>query len=290
MTDRPLEVIEIYPNILVYKNLFKDINESYKILKDSTIEQENGIFNKWSDWSIFGKYLNPIFPGFNSTDKYGNVKNFEITNELQEKQKNFIIEMIDNFNIATEDYIKRYNVDIDLKSISINEEGKEIPTWRWVGGVVAMYHISNEIKEYRMNYHSDYQREKHWAPGYKFVITCTIYYNDDYDGGEVDFSMGNKLVKYKPEAGDVLVFPSGHPDYLTEDGSPYLHAVMPSYNNNKFFSRWHWQKYQKGTDEWYEKEKEFGKEVWSAMQPELEEQFKLSHPQRGKIDKGVRLK
>jgi hypothetical protein len=140
-----------------------------------------------------------------------------------------------------------------------------------------------------MRYHSDYIREQGYAPGYKFVVTCTIYFNDNYEGGEVDFVMGDKLVKYKPEAGDLLVFPSGHPDYLTEDGMPYLHAVMPSYNNNKFLSRMYWQKYQKGTDEWYEKEKEFGKKIWASMQPELEKEFRDKHPQRSVIENGVRI-
>ena len=121
-------------------------------------------------------------------------------------------------------------------------------------------------------------------------LTVIIGLNDDYEGGEVDFVMGDKLVKYKPEAGDLLVFPSGHPDYLTEEGKPYLHGVMPSYKNNKFLSRMYWQKYQKGTDEWYEKEAEFGKEVWASMQPELEKAFRDKHPQRSVIENGVRLK
>lgn len=290
MTDKPLEIVEIYPNILVYKNLFKDIKQSYKLLTDSLEEQDNGIFNTWSQWSIFGKYLNPIFPSFNCGERHGDVNSLEITNELQEKQKDFVIEMMDNFHLVTEDYIKRYNIDIDLNSISIDEEGREVPTWRWTGGTIGMYHISNETEKHGMRYHSDYIREQGWKPGYKFVITCTIYYNDDYEGGEIDFAMGDKLVKYKPEAGDLLVFPSGHPDYLTEEGKPYLHGVMPSYNKNKFLSRMYWQKYQRGTDEWYEKEKEFGKEVWASMQPELEEQFRLRHPQRSQIENGVRIK
>jgi hypothetical protein len=101
--------------------------------------------------------------------------------------------------------------------------------------------------------------------------------------------MGDKLVKYKPEAGDLLVFPSGHPDYLTEEGKPYLHAVMPSHNKNKLLSRMYWQKYENGTDEWYEKEKEFGKDVWANMQEDLDEQFRQDYPQRDVIENGVRI-
>jgi hypothetical protein len=51
----------------------------------------------------------------------------------------------------------------------------------------------------------------------------------------------------------------------------------------------YWQKYQKGTDDWYEKEKEFGKDVWAEMQKDLDEQFRLKHPQRAVIENGVRI-
>ena len=289
MNDKHLEAIEIYPNILVYKNMFKDVSKSYKVLTDSFAEIEDRLFSPWTQWSIFGDYLNPIIPNFSMSDKYGNLKAIETTTQIQEDQKNFGIEMMENFHLVTEDYIKRYDIDIDLNETSIDENGNTVPVWRWTGGTIGKYHISTNDEQVGMRYHSDYQREQGSAPGYKFVITCTIYFNDDYEGGEIDFAMGDKLVKYKPEAGDLLVFPSGHPDYLTEDGMPYLHGVMPSYNKNKILSRMYWQKYQKGTDEWYAKEKEFGKEVWASVQPELEEKFRQEHPQRTTIENGVRI-
>jgi hypothetical protein len=293
MTDKYLEAVEIYPNILVYKNLFKDISKSYKVLTDSLLETEDRLFIPWSQWSIFGEYMTPIISGFNPSDKFGNLKNIETKTQVQEDQKNFALEMIENFHLVTEDYIKRQNIDVNLNETFLDEEGKITPVWQWTGGTVGKYHITEkdalEHEKYGMRYHSDYIREQGSAPGFKFVITCTIYFNDDYEGGEIDFAMGDKLVKYKPEAGDLLVFPSGHPDYLTEEGKPYLHAVMPSYNKNKFLARMYWTKYQKGTEEWYAKEKEFGKEVWAEMQPELEEKFRLEHPQRAVIENGVRI-
>jgi len=289
MTTKNIESIEIYPNIVVYKNMFKDISKSYKVLTDSLIETEDRIFSPWTQWSIFGDYLNPIVPIFSMSDKFGNLKNIETTTQVQEDQKNFAIEMMENFHLVTEDYIKKYNIDIDLNETSLNENGDTVNTWRWTGGTIGKYHVSSETEKHGMRYHSDYMPEQGQAPGYKFIITCTIYFNDDYDGGEVDFVMGDKLVKYKPEAGDLLVFPSGHPEYLTEEGKPYLHGVMPSYNKNKFLSRMYWQKYQKGTDDWYKKEKEFGKDVWAKMQPELEKEFRSKYPQRSEIENGVRI-
>jgi len=290
MTTSNLEAIEIYPNILVYKNMFKDISKSYKVLTDSLVELEDRLFNPWTEWSIFGEYLNPITPLFCMDGKYGGLESIETKTEIEENQKQFGIEMMKNFHLVTQDYIKRYNLDVDLDLLSTDESGDLIPTWRWTGGTIGKYHISNEEEKHGMRYHSDYMREQGSAPGYKFIITCTIYFNDDYEGGEIDFAMGDKLVKYKPEAGDLLVFPSGHPDYLTEDDKPYLHGVMPSYNKNKFLARMYWQKYQKGTDEWYEKEKQFGKDVWSSMQPKLNEQFRIDNPQRNEIEGAVRIK
>jgi hypothetical protein len=289
MINKTLEAIEIYPHILVYKNMFKDISKSYKILTDSLVETKDRVFNPWTQWSIFGDYLNPITPNFSMSDKYGNLNSIETNTQIQEDQKLFGIEMMENFHLVTEDYIKRYNIDVDLGATCLDESTNPVPVWRWTGGTIGKYYVSDEENKHGMRYHSDYQREQGSAPGYKFVITCTIYFNDDYEGGEIDFAMGDKLVKYKPEAGDLLVFPSGHPDYLTEDGMPYLHGVMPSYNKNKFLSRMYWQKYQKGTDEWYEKEKEFGKEVWAGMQKDLEQQFRDAHPQRTTIENGVRI-
>lgn len=291
MTDKSLEAIEIYPHILVYKNMFKNISKSYKVLTDSLVESENRLFSPWTTWGIFGEYLSPIVPKFETNLNFlSKFKNIETKTEIEKNQKNFVIEMVENFNLVTEDYIKRYNIDVDLNLTSIDENKNPIPTWHWTGGTIGKYEISTKDKKVGMRYHSDYIREQSEAPGYKFVITCTIYFNDDYEGGEIDFVMGNKLVKYKPEAGDLLVFPSGHPDYLTEEGNPYLHGVMPAYSNNKFLSRMYWQKYQRGTDLWYEKEKKFGEEVWAGMQKDLEEEFRQKHPQRTDIEHGTRIK
>ncbi len=290
MTSQNLEAIELYPHILVYKNMFKDISKSYKVLLDSLTENEDRLFSPWTKWSIFGEYMSPIIPSFSLGDKYGTVNNIVTKTKIEEEQKNFAVEMMENFHLVTQDYIKRYSLDVDLDAFETLDSGDLTQTWRWAGGTIGKYHISDEDEEYGMRYHSDYMREQGEAPGYKFVITCTIYFNDDYKGGEIDFAMGDKLVKYKPEAGDLLVFPSGHPNYLTEEGKPYLHGVMPSYDTNKYLARMYWQKYQKGSDEWYQKEKEFGKDVWLQMQPELEEQYRKNNPQRHIIEGGIRIK
>ena len=47
-------------------------------------------------------------------------------------------------------------------------------------------------------------------------ISATIYFNDNYEGGEIEFKHFN--ISYKPKAGDIMVFCS---DY------PYMHRVTP---------------------------------------------------------------
>jgi hypothetical protein len=88
MIKTNLEAIEIYPNILVYKNIFKDISKSYKVLTDSLVETEDRIFNPWTEWSIFGDYLNPITRSFSMSGRYGNLKIYKQQHRFKKIKKN----------------------------------------------------------------------------------------------------------------------------------------------------------------------------------------------------------
>ncbi len=62
-----------------------------------------------------------------------------------------------------------------------------------------------------------------------------MYFNDDYKKGGVIFNIEGDRIRYKPNAGDVIVFPSGSP--LFPGNKKYLHAVETAYEKNKFISR-----------------------------------------------------
>ena len=286
-----LNVIELYPKIFVYKGLFKDINKTYSLLKESQGE-EDGLFSPWTQWSRFGEYINPIFKTYNDNLKIEHVEKVKTSTEKQEDHKQVLLEILNNFMIATKDYIEKNNVDFDENSIvpDIKDQNENpIKEWEYTGPSIARYKIDIE-DPLAMTYHTDYIREPIVSPGHKFAITALTYFNDDYEGGEIDFIANGDAYMYKPEAGDLLVFPSGHPDFLMSENSIYLHGVMPVNHNSKYLSRMYWTKYSAGAPEWFENEEKFGKEKWQEMQQEIIQKFRDENPNRNNADKERRIK
>ena len=54
------------------------------------------------------------------------------------------------------------------------------------------------------------------CPSFHRTVSSVIYFNDDYDGGEICFKHFN--IEYKPKQGDCIVFSSSF---------PYMHSVKP---------------------------------------------------------------
>jgi hypothetical protein len=289
MTEKSIESIEIYPNIVVYKNVFSDILDTYNALKNSLGEEED-LLSPWTQWSIFGEYLNPTLKGLpHKLEKISLVEKIETKTEKQDSQKRAILELLKGFYTVTGDYILKHGIDFNQEKSITAKDGSETKDWVMTGPSIARYRTDIE-GEVAMTYHSDYIREPIVSPGYKFAITALAYFNDDYEGGEIDFIVDGEAFMYKPEAGDFLVFPSGHPDILTKNGSVYIHGVMPAKGTNKYISRMYWMKYSLGDDEWFEKEEEFGKEVWAGMQPEIMEKFRSEHPNKWSAQNERRIK
>lgn len=120
-------------------------------------------------------------------------------------------------------------------------------------------------KEHTLPFHTDFYQKDEFEPGLKAEYTVTIYLNDDYIGGEIDYRIFNgtehelgfedgdvipldpaygevpKLV-YKPQAGDIIVFPSR---------PPYYHGVRRVESGIKKFIRMFWMSYlyEKDTQE-----------------------------------------
>lgn len=241
---------EIYPRIFVYTNLFPDSEQLHRIMQRSERESNgSGVYTKWTDWFIFGKYchskcqdetLYEIEDRINKEEEY----NFDLYRE-ELVLYNRIKESITS---AMSHYVAINNVEVPENSY-ITEQN----IGRYDAGV-----DSGEGKT--MQYHTDYGIGEWYWPGEKFLITATTYMNDNYQGGELIFSIGSEIINYKPKAGEVVVFPSGSPLYPGKE--PYFHAVGGIKNGDKFLVRMYLKHTSKGEPKWYENEYKYGKEKW----------------------------
>ena len=71
------------------------------------------------------------------------------------------------------------------------------------------------------------------GPYYSCTVSAVVYLNDDYTGGEIDFP--RHKVKIKPDAGDIVLFPSNfvyeHASCEVFDGTKYSVVIMTDYND-----------------------------------------------------------
>ena len=115
-----------------------------------------------------------------------------------------------------------------------------------------------------MHYHTDYVLKDSESPGEKFAITSVFYPNDDYGAGEISFRLiGDegvlKQIDYKPKAGDIVMFPSGH---------PYYHGVKRITGAPKYITRMYWQYEYEGSEDWHELNAKYGPEKFAELEDE----------------------
>lgn len=79
----------------------------------------------------------------------------------------------------------------------------------------------------RFKIHADH------GPSYIATTSAVVYLNDDYEGGDIYFPRFN--LKIKPQAGDIVVFPSTYVyEHSSEDiisGTKYCVVIMTDYND-----------------------------------------------------------
>ena len=250
MYNLDLSYKEIYPKIFVYTNLFPDHQNLHKIMQRSEDEsQGKGVYHKWTDWFIFGRYCSSrsykfVIEDMKQSFKDGTGYDFN----LYEEELLLYNRLNEAVTAAISSYVSINNVALPENSyISDQNIGRYNP------GV-----DSGEGKT--MQYHTDYGIGEWYWPGEKFLLTATTYMNDDYEGGELMFSIGDEVIKYKPKAGEVVVFPSGSP--LFPGGEPYFHAVGGIKYNSKSLVRMYLKHTANGKKKWYDGEEKYGKDEW----------------------------
>lgn len=247
----------LYPKIHLYKGLIEDPKALVQMLKDS--EENPGssyVFTNWVPWSRFGTYLD-------SPPRFEKIES-ETPEDAKDERYNLELRYAKGieyaFYAATDHYMNLYGVS----------KGDD---WFVMGPSYSKYFVDDEKEpgDNVMVHHTDFVKIEEEMPGNKFAITCTMYLNDDYEGGEIDFIIGKDHIPYKPKAGDVLVFPSGHPQILGGDHM-YLHGVKKVKKENKYLIRCFYQVPYAGSDEWLANEKKYGKDVWAEMEKKRIEQ------------------
>ena len=252
-----LKYEEIYPYICVYKNLFFEIERCHGVLKMSLKKsQENpdkkiGLFPNWTDWYSFGKVVSIMGDALAEPKSEEGIfeQFFLYEDELM------LAKQIQATRIAAiSHYIGKYSIPV-LKEphiqIAIN---------------IGMYYEETLgcAPGLTMNYHTDYNVEKIEQECINSILTCNMYFNDDYEGGEISFYAYGEKFDYKPKAGDIIVFPSGSP--LFPGNEPYFHAVKTIKNGNKFIARNYLMYKQDASDDWIRNETLYGKEEWQQME------------------------
>ena len=97
-----IEYVELYPKIYLYKNLLKDVDNLYKIMKDSE-KQSNGKYHlkKWEQWSLFGTYTQSKNETYEAEHGEINVAEKYLADSVSEA-----------YSKAVEHYIQKNNIDL----------------------------------------------------------------------------------------------------------------------------------------------------------------------------------
>jgi hypothetical protein len=240
------DIQKIHNTVWVFKNAIKNSQDFVEYFDSS---------REWRDWYTFGKVADgsnfknifTTFPTQEEWDSTRSVRSAALANEDY-----FENEINDLFYHATKLYLKENNIDLD--------------NWTHEGWNVAKYEPKVD-DEMAMAYHTDYQREYTHNPGSKFIVTAVFYLNDNYSGGDVSFKFLDKddvsILKeqytYKPQAGDLVVFMSGHPHY---------HGVKTVTEGEKYIIRTYWRHDYPGHPLWLKLQEKYGETAWEDMERE----------------------
>jgi 2OG-Fe(II) oxygenase superfamily len=236
--DSSYEVSEIYPKIVVFKNALKQPKELIDYYEET---------GPWTKWLRFGVYITGQGPSaswdhFPTEDEWTRAM---VGSQVEDYKK--LVAKI--FYEVSDIYRDKFNYEKD--------------SWICRNWTIAKYEPTPD-DPVAMNYHTDFQEEYAESPGPQFGITCVVYPNDDYVGGEITFNITKEdgsesdIVDYKPSAGDILMFPST---------APYYHGVKGISSGYKYILRLYWVHDYAGSSDWHELKEQYGSD-WE----ELEEQ------------------
>jgi len=249
--------VDVYPHVVIYKNMLKNADKIVDLLKkaknfDSNTEKLH-VFKQWSPWPPMG---NMMFLGMPDN-------NFIAETEDSKNELNYFNEIYKSYLYVLNEYISEWK-DSNIWKPYITHWDIDSPNWEKSGVSFLRYDPTEDQEKLAMAYHTDTHEFADANRGSKFVITVTMYLNDDYEGGEISFldEENKNVITYKPKAGDITVFPSCEPFY---------HGILPIKNNERYLLRMFLTWRYEGSEEWLANEAKYGKEEWAKMEHERTE-------------------
>ena len=198
-----------YEKIFYYENVIDNPQEIIYFLENENEEyQKNNGIGEWEQWKTSG----------DEPYQFGEKKviNSEIVKKSKEKSKDI--------------YTK---IDSSIEKVLLDYKNKTMDNI----GEPQSYGIARYFPEKEMGEHVDFDlKSVDSAKASLFpTVSCVLYLNDNYIGGEIEFTKQDVFIK--PSAGSMIVFPSVEPFYhksnKTMTGYKY---VVPIFCYKKFNS------------------------------------------------------
>ena len=265
------ETIELTKDVLIFKNVLKDIEKVQEFIKKTKEEDYvDPFFGVWTNY-IPNVYYYKMEPELQKEYEISNEYSAEFVRECREILYKCI--KIYKENYFDKSYFEKYNWDMNIP-ISV-EELKQSRYYRQADFLILENVNTPSGKKLSMDYHQD---RRFWLGGIHCVFNFNIYLNDDYSGGEIIFIdidnaeestyidkngeiqkyyLIDKPIKYKMQAGDGMLFRTDR-----------YHAVNPV-SGKKYYVRQFLL--HKMPQEFYDKEASFeNKEDWFQFLKEKE--------------------
>ena len=231
---------ELHPNVIVYRGMLNNPEKAYEIMmRSESANDEKHFFKKWDAWAKFGTYTQAKDPNEQSVSE---------KDEIYLQEQSLYNEIAISYDRAISHYFKHTGIEIP--------EGGRYSGQSWCKYFNQIDVMKNNMT---MQYHVDYITSQKEMPGTKFHTTCTFYINDNYNGGEIEFYIDGTIITHKPQAGDLVIFPSVE---------PYWHGVKTIPDGNKFFIRNFVVYDYPGSKEWLDNQIRYGAYRWAKMEME----------------------
>lgn len=248
---------EPYPFVHVYKDLLPETSLLKDIADEVSEADTTYVYVDWRDWYAYGRICG------RDQGAIDGIRSFDATYQKATEDGNADLFLKELFLFRKISTVKDLAFDHYISHNKIAVPEPYVKQEHSLAFYWPDFDMNGE--GHAMQYHTDYNIGEWWWPGLKFLLTMTIYINDDYDGGEVVFWSDGKLTSYKPQAGDVVVFPSGDP--LFPGGDAYFHCVKGIRGAKKKYLIRSYVQYHSPHNAyfWYLNKKRYGNENWKKM-------------------------